>query len=186
MKRIRGMRMWKSVCECVTTRIVRGAHLVSGASKSCGCRWAELARNKFTFHGMSNTPEFKTWKRMRERCCHPSNISYQYYGAKGIKVCDRWMHSFPNFYEDMGNRPSKHHSLDRIDNNKGYEPGNCRWATSYEQQNNKRSSRFITSKGETHTEAQWNRILGFKRQTIWGRIYAGWDVEEAIWTPLQR
>lgn len=91
-------------------------------------------------------PEYEVWKGMRSRCSRPSVDSFKYYGARGIRVCDRWLHSFVNFYSDMGPRPSPAHSLDRINNNGNYEPSNCRWATAREQTLNSRVTKLSLEK----------------------------------------
>lgn len=116
------------------------------ASKSCGCLNVDVHREvciqRNTSHGLSQTAEFTCWVNMRQRCHNPRAPHFKKYGAKGTAVCDRWRYSFENFLADMGNRPSPLHTIDRIDNSKGYEPGNCRWATQKEQQNNRSNSRL--------------------------------------------
>lgn len=97
---------------------------------------------------------------MKERCYDPKNVRYEHYMKKGITVCDHWLHSFENFFADMGNRPSPEHSLGRINNDKNYEPSNCAWQTREEQMNNMSNNRFETMNGETLTVAQWARKLG--------------------------
>jgi len=92
---------------------------------------------KIERHGMRNTSEYVCWRHMKQRCNDPSNATYKYYGGKGITVCDRWLNSFTNFYQDMGRKPSSKHSIDRIDNNGNYEPNNCRWLTAVQQSMNK-------------------------------------------------
>ncbi|HEV8573869.1 MAG TPA: hypothetical protein VGR43_04090 [Dehalococcoidia bacterium] len=111
--------------------------LVRGETTSCGCFQIEHARQFFTTHGGRGKPEYDIWQGMLNRCRNPKVISYKYYGARGIKVCERW-NDFANFYSDMGQRPSETHSVDRIDPNGDYEPGNCRWATPQEQRVNQR------------------------------------------------
>lgn len=133
-------------------------------------------------HGMGGTPTYLAWINMRVRCSNPKQEGYQYYGGRGIRVCERWQQSFENFLADMGIRPDGM-SIDRIDNDRNYEPGNCRWATRIEQENNKRSNRLITAFGKTQTVAQWTKEMGLENCVlIYGRLNAGWDAEKAIST----
>jgi len=124
--------MWKCQCECGSTPIIRGAQLRSGITRSCGCLK--------TKHGMSKSYLYKCWQQMKQRCTNFNSEDWRDYGGRGITVCERWLDSFENFYEDMGHRPTSNHSIDRIDNNGNYEPSNCRWATASQQQFNKRCS----------------------------------------------
>ena len=128
---------WESKCDCGNTVKVDGSKLRFGHTKSCGCVAKEKAALMNFIHGKSRTPEHGVWAGMWQRCTNPKHKSYEGYGARGITVCDRWK-SFENFYADMGERPSKNLSIERRDNDKGYEPGNCYWATWKEQNLNKR------------------------------------------------
>lgn len=138
--KIRG-RFWvNAVCECgVIGTYIRG-NLAAGNTRSCGCLQREHSRAFRLKHGLAETCEYATWMNIKNRCSRPSSSSYKNYGAKGIKVCDRWLESFENFYADMGPRPTNKHSIDRINPFGNYEPNNCRWATSMEQHLNKRDS----------------------------------------------
>ena len=134
-----GSGRWECACDCGKKCIVRASLLRSGAQSSCGClaRAIDIARK--TKHGKRHTPEYHSWAGMIQRCHNPNSHAYKkYYGSRGISVCSRWRTSFEQFFEDMGNRPSAEHSLDRIDVNGNYEPENCRWATASQQSANRR------------------------------------------------
>lgn len=134
-------------------------------------------------HGLYGTKEYKTWNRMMMRCYGNNAVCTKWYRAKGVKVCLRW-HTFIHFYEDMGKAPTSKHSLDRIDHTGNYEPGNCRWADAYTQQNNRSNNHLITYRGETKTMAEWARMYGINRRTLRSRIVQrGWNVERALTTP---
>jgi hypothetical protein len=131
-------------------------------------------------------PEYTVWAAMIRRCENPRSTSYPYYGARGITVCEEWRHSFVRFLADMGERPSDKHSLERIDNDQGYSPENCRWTTHRSQCWNRRSSRLITCDGETRCLAEWAEITGIHPNTIERRIsVTGWSPERAIHTPVK-
>ena len=130
-------------------------------------------------------PEYFVWHNMRHRCRDPKNKCFGNYGGRGIKVCDQWS-QFAAFLEDMGPRPSSKHSIDRLDNDGDYNPGNCRWATKTQQLNNRRGNRLLTYCGETHTVTEWARMVGIKSATLFARIRTGWIVEKALFVPTQR
>ena len=120
------------------------------------------------------------------RCENPNAKSYKDYGGRGIKVCPEWRNDFLKFYEwCMSSGYQEGLTIDRIDNNGDYSPDNCRWATKIQQDNNRRNNKFISYNGETHTLAEWNRICGFKRNTIGRRLSRGWSIERAITTPIK-
>jgi len=127
---------------------------------------------------MQHRPEYSVWADMRSRCTNTNRKCYADYGARGIKVCERW-DSFENFYSDMGKRPTSKHSIERDDVNGDYEPSNCRWATQVEQANNKTNSVYYTYKGTTKTFANWMRILSISR-THFGRMIKRMTFEEIV------
>ena len=139
----RGEPRWLCRCQCGGQTITYAGKLRSGHTKSCGCLTRELSAHRRTTHGHTqrrrDTPEYRSWRGMRNRCHCPDNVSYKNYGGRGIQVCDRWRESFENFLADTGPRPEGM-SLDRIDNDGDYEPMNCRWATPAQQRANRRRS----------------------------------------------
>jgi len=144
---------------------------------------AAKAAGKRERHGMNKTPEHQAWVQMRQRCFNPKKKSYEYYGGKGITVCDEWKDSFIAFYSHIVPRPSDKHSLDRIDVNGNYEPGNVRWATQLEQCNNTTVVRLVTIDGKTQSVSAWEKEMGLSKGQVKSRENAGWPTEEAILTP---
>lgn len=135
-----GVKWWRCRCACGGETEVRSSHLRMGQVKACkGCRNRAI-RLANTTHGLTKTPEYKTWLNIRDRCYNPENTSYKYYGGRGIRVCKRWRNSFEDFLADMGKRP-KGLSIERKNTNGNYTPDNCCWATAKEQANNRRNNR---------------------------------------------
>lgn len=132
-------------------------------------------------HGYAGTPTYVSYQEMLKRCYNPSVIRYPIYGGRGIKVCDRWRESFLSFLKDMGEKPSRKHSLDRIDNNGDYCPENCRWATNKEQCNNKRNNRYVNAFGKIQTISEWAEETGIPPRIILQRLDRdNFSVEEAL------
>lgn len=140
------VRLWHCRCACGQEKIVSSHDLTSGRVPSCGCWRKERIAAKARTHGQSKTPEYQAWARAKNRCHNRRDPQFPSYGARGISMHPEWRHSFVAFLEHIGPRPSTAHSLDRIDNDRGYEPGNVRWATDQEQQRNRRFARDLTPK----------------------------------------
>lgn len=148
---------WSCKCDCGNEKKVFGNDLKRGRTLSCGCA------NK---HGMSNTRLYKSWQQMLDRCLNPNNKRYKDYGGRGITICDRWM-KFENFHEDMGDRSSKNHSIDRINNEDGYSLENCKWSTRSQQQRNRRDTKYFTVFGVTELLLEWTKCAGTSSVYRW-------------------
>lgn len=180
--------LWRVRCDCGTEKVVRRGNLLS--TKSCGCLTKERLAARAT-HGLTRTgqhhPLYSVWESMNKRC-HGKTL-YPRYGGRGISVCQRWRFGdgkktgFECFLEDMGEKPSPSHSIDRIDCNGQYEPQNCRWATQLEQQRNKSSNRVIEFDGRQMTLAEAIELTDLKEGTVAARLAKGWPVEKALTTP---
>lgn len=158
-----GHWVWNCKCECGNEKKIYATNLVRGLTKSCGCYRVEVSGNTNLSHGHSRvgirSSEYRSWCSALARCNNKKNRKYNDYGGRGIIVCDRWANSFENFFNDMGTKPSKKHSLDRIDVNGNYEPSNCRWATPKEQTRNKRNNIWYEYDGVKNIITDWAIIL---------------------------
>lgn len=149
-----------------------------GATR-CPCDHKVMSNN--FKHGATGSTEYAAWRNMKTRCYNKNFVDWEIYGGRGVTICDRWMTSFDAFLADMGKRPGPGYSLDRIDSDKGYEPGNCRWATATEQARNRRYCISLTFDGQTRLLSEWADITGFGRKTIHDRIYRrGWSIDRAL------
>lgn len=175
-----GVTTWLCWCECGHTCTSPLFPLRNGRTQSCGCVRRELIGNRTRKHGKTSTREYHIWCGMKARCGNPKNRVYPNYGGRGITVCDRWLNSFDNFIADVGYAPSEDYSIDRIDTNGNYEPGNVRWATDQEQANNTRTVTMLTAFGKTQSTTQWARETGIDRRLICQRIALGWTHERAV------
>lgn len=179
---VRNKTRWLCRCTCGREITTYQSHLRQGTAKSCGCT-REAARLKaITAHGQSRSSIYKNWSAMKIRCSNPNHESYPDYGGRGITVCERW-EKFENFLADMGERPTPKHEVDRIDNDKGYSPENCRWATRKEQNRNKRDNRFITINNETKCLSEWCEIYGTTFMLVETRLKHGWKILDALTEP---
>lgn len=177
-------KQWLCKCECGTERIVLGKILRNGQSKSCGCWRNEKAKKDSTTHGMSHSRLYNIYSNMKDRCYNKKTSSYKRYGGRGIKICQEWLDDFENFKNwALPNGYNDSLTIDRINNNGNYEPSNCRWITSKEQQSNTRRNLYITYNGEVHTLAEWERIMGVKTGLLGKRLRKGWDIKKAFTTP---
>ena len=171
--------LWKMQCDCGQQVVRRSNSIRSGNTQSCGCLGNEMRANSTRTHGKTGSPTYISWAAMIARCTNPQATKYETYGAKGISVFAPWRHSFEQFLADVGERP-KGTTIDRIDNSKGYEPGNVRWATPRQQSKNRSKVKLITAFGKTLCLAEWERKTGVARSTIRKRINAGMPAEKAI------
>lgn len=170
-------------CDCGAEKTVYCGHLRSGATTSCGCAWVDaVATHGATRGGRKPPPEYLVWKTMRARCENPRDPGFPRYGGRGIKVCSRWS-DYAAFIADMGPRPSPRHSIDRIDNDRGYEPGNCRWATPAEQSRNTSRNIWVEIDGERLVLKDACARVGSDYHLARGRIKAGWDPLRAMTVP---
>lgn len=173
---------WKCICDCGREMIVDQPRLL-GTEKiveSCGCVRIEGRRK----HRMRGTPEYQAWSDIKRRCCNKDHEAYPRYGGRGITMFPQWVSDFSAFFAHVGPRPSREHSLDRIDNNGNYEPGNVRWATKTTQNRNKRTNRLLTYQGKTQTVAEWAEEIGISRASLKNRLHLGWSAERALSEPI--
>lgn len=179
------MRRGKFRCDCGVEKDMKHRDILNGKVVSCGCFSAEMASDRFTKHGGYRTREYKSWNAMIQRCMNPNATAWDDYGGRGISVCEEWLgtEGYHQFVKDMGFRPDGM-TLDRIDTNGNYEPGNVRWATPKTQQNNRRVTKMLTFNGETMSQAAWTQRLGMSRNAISERLRKGWTVEQALSAPL--
>lgn len=177
-------------CDCGSMSRPYIFRLVRGETRSCGCVRREDFVRGSTRHGggrrgAARMPEFTIWLSMRQRCRDPKTACYYRYGGAGVYVCKRWS-LFENFMADMGQRPTPKHSIDRVDGSKGYEPGNCRWATAKEQGRNRKNNHRLSFRGQSLTMIEWCEKTGIKLKTLWHRIKVGWSVERALTEPVHK
>lgn len=170
-----GNKRWECLCECGRRKAVHASNLKSGASRSCGCLSVEISQAHFTKHGAALakkvTPEYRAWQGMKDRCLNPNSEFYDRYGGRGITVHEGWVKDFSAFLDHVGARPSPAHSLDRIEVNGNYEPGNVRWATDVQQNRNRRNVPVIDGKDVVQIRLE----RGISKTTYYRRLRLGWD-----------
>ena len=178
---------WTVKCDCGTTKIVKPQAILSEKIKSCGCLLKEMRANWGLKHGLcrkgKQAPEFWSWTSMKQRCLNPKNEQYHNYGGRGITICDRWINSLQNFVADMGKKPSRNFTLERINVNLGYCPENCKWITKKEQSLNKRTSVKLEIKGVTKNASEWDKEMNLPEGTVCRRLKRGWSSSRAVTTP---
>lgn len=174
---IHGDSLFDCLCECGTKRTVLGYLLRNGNTKSCGCYNKDI----ITSHGMTGTPIYKLWRRIKDNYYNKNVKGYYKYGAKGIKVCDRWLESFDNFYKDVGDIPSVDSLFCLISEKNDFTPENWEWMTKKQRCGRRKSNRYLTINGETKIIAEWIKISGAKFNTVTGRLQRGWSHEEAVY-----
>jgi hypothetical protein len=160
------------------------SNLQQGNIRSCGCLRRDGTLKGNYAHGLHGTAVLAAWRHMMGRCYDRNDDSYSRYGKRGITVCKQW-HDPLQFFADVGHQPRKGMSIDRINNNGNYEPGNVRWATALQQSNNRSSNKWITLKGETRTQAEWCRIYKINPPTVCVRVKRGWPIERALTEPVK-
>ena len=171
---------WACQCDCGRVCTIESNNLKSGITKSCGC-YREDFRKK---HNLTRTRLYRIWRDMRSRCNNPKTRGYNRYGGRGIAVCNEWL-DFENFNKwAINNGYNDNLTIDRIDNNKNYEPSNCRWATMEEQSQNTSKVINITYNNETHSLSKWARIIGISRHTLYARYKNGWGIEKMLTTKV--
>lgn len=186
----RSRDMWLCACECGTVKAIRGDHLRAGAVKSCGCLSKEKAREtaratgrKNLKHGGDGTKLYSIWHNIKCRCLTPSHKAYKHYGGRGVSICAEWVNDFAKFREwALNNGYKQGLSIDRINNDKGYSPTNCRWATPKEQSRNTRSNVRINGK----CLSEWCERAVVSGSTVSRRLAKGWDIISATSTPPLR
>lgn len=172
-------RTWFCKCECGGNSTVPTQHLTSGHTASCGCANVDANRK----HGLYKSSEYTIWGQMKDRCYRAGTSKYGRYGGRGIRVCDAWRESFAAFYRDMGPRPSKDYTLDRIDNDGDYGPDNCRWTTADVQYRNRRQTKWIEFNDERLCQKDWCRRYDLDEATFTARLKRGWSLDRALTTP---
>lgn len=178
-KNNKGISLWECICDCGNISVVNIYNILSGHSKSCGCA---RFRTKNNTHGLSESVEFYIWTTLKQRCYNTKHPKYKDYGERGITVCKRWLHSFENFISDMGVRPSKLQTIDRINNDKGYSPENCRWASSKEQGRNKRNNKIIETPWGNVPVSEAAEKSGLNYNTLISRVRRG---ESDLFKPVK-
>ena len=176
---------YRCLCDCGKRTDVDKYYLLKGSTTSCGCYRTEMNHTFHLIHGLSDTKEYGAWTGAKKRCFNPADKRSKHYMGRGITMCEEWKKDFSAFIRDMGPCPEGK-SLDRINNDGNYEPGNCRWATNIEQMNNRgaRMTHRLTYQGKTLGLTEWERELGLPFGTVRKRIHRKWSIERTLETPV--
>jgi hypothetical protein len=183
-------KRWLCRCDCGAEKVVNQGVIITPHPHSCGACQREILSGRASeihrVHGLSARPEYAVWRAMINRCHNPENKSFLRYGGRGISVCERWRNSCVAFLSDMGERPSPKHTIERINNDGGYEQSNCRWGTRLEQARNTRSTTFLEFRGQRRPLTEWANIIGIKPATVRRRlVIQGYSTERALTEPVK-
>lgn len=173
---------WQFRCDCGNVVSIFARSVRHNKTRSCGCYFREATSKRMFKHGRRGTPEYKAWNSMLQRCENSKNPRYERYGGRGIRVCEQW-HDFETFYADMGPRPFPNHSIDRINNDKGYEPDNCRWTTPEQQRRNKVNTRIVIFQGRALCITDACKLAGISYPGFLYRVALGWSDNRALSVP---
>lgn len=184
--KVNGSLVLTCFCDCGTWKRIKELDLMSGHSRSCGCLHREQVGDNLRTHGLSTSGEHKVWRGMKDRCSNPKFSGYKNYGGRGIKVCERWLNSFENFYADMGPKPSPNLTIHRVDNDGDYCKENCIWTTRKVQGRYKTNTLWIKHNGVRKALSAWAEDLGFSYSVLHARLQRGWSAEKTLITPLKR
>ena len=180
---VHGHYVWRCRCSCGEKKDILGYSLRSGDTESCGCLAREQTAQRSRTHGRRGTPEYRSWACMKTRCTNKRIRDWDLYGGRGIRVCRRWLNSFENFLADVGPKPGPDFSLERLDNDKDYRPGNVVWGTKQAQSRNRRGNVIWSFRGEKRCIAAWANKLLIHENTLRSRVFQqGWTIAEALVT----
>lgn len=182
-----GHSLWRFRCDCGTEITITANRARRRNNRSCGCLRREIMTRlgkSNTTHGLSRRPEHAIWSGMHQRCADHRHPTYASYGGRGITVCDRWQ-TFENFYADMGPRPTPAHTIDRKDNDRGYDPENCRWITRSQQSRNTSRNIIVLWRGQRMCLKDAAALTNISYNTVKERVRRGWTPERALSTPVR-
>lgn len=178
---------WMCICDCGQKTAVLGYHLRSGHTQSCGCLCKERISEIKKTHGLRKSPIYAVWANMKNRCLNPNVRAYKDYGARGIAVCREWLTDFQAFHDwCLANGYKRGLEIDRIDNDGGYRPGNCRFVTPQKNGRNKRNNRLFEFNGKVRSLAEWAEYIQVPYNTLQTRVNLGWSIAKALTAPVRQ